>query len=208
MVTQPERAAPAPESDSRVRRQAEPGGADYIAVENTLTAEHGNVTVAGPLPPPLSQPSATLAVVKGTAEGTDTAREADPLAVGVTPPEGATLASECSRGRRGQTGPGGPVSAAMRSSPASSFLLCSLFGDALGLPKSAYIALPRRREWRVAAGQYRESFAAYGIRPQNTVIRLPNRTIYILPHVQEFLAGLHSTWVVCLPRWTLGVRDA
>ena len=96
----------------------------------------------------------------------------------------------------------------MRSSPASSFLLCSLFGDALGLPKGAYLALRRPREWRAAAGHYHETFAAYGIRPQNAVLRLPNRTIYILPHVQEFLAGLDSTWVDRLTRWTLGVRDA
>ena len=33
-------------------------------------AEHGDVTVAGPLLPSLSQPSANPAVVKGTAEGT------------------------------------------------------------------------------------------------------------------------------------------
>ena len=96
----------------------------------------------------------------------------------------------------------------MRSSPASSFLLCSLFGDALGLAKGAYLALPRPREWRAAAGHYCETFAAYGIRPQDTVLRLPNRTIYILPHVHTFLAGLDSTWVDRSTRWTLGVRNA
>ena len=30
----------------------EPGGAACVAVENTLMAEQGDVTVAGPLPPP------------------------------------------------------------------------------------------------------------------------------------------------------------
>ena len=80
------------------------------------------------------------------------------------------------------------------SSPTSSFLLCSLFGDALGLSQGAYLDFPRPRKWRAAAGHYREIFAAYGIRPQETIFRLSNRTIYILPHVQEFLAGLDSTW--------------
>ena len=42
----------------------------------------------------------------------------------------------------------------------------------------------------------------------DTVLRLPNRRIYILPHVQEFLAGLDSTWEDRLSRWTLGVRNA
>ena len=91
------------------------------------------------------------------------------------------------------------------SSPTSWFLLCSLFGDALGLPQGAYLDLPRPRECRAAAGHYREIFAAYGIHLQDTVLRLPNRRIYILPHVEEFLAGLDSTWEDRLTRWTLGV---
>ena len=37
--------------------------------------------------------------------------------------------------------------------------------------------------------------------------RLPNLRIYILPHVQEYLAGLDSTWED-LTRWILGVRNA
>jgi len=93
-------------------------------------------------------------------------------------------------------------------SPTSSFLLCTLFSDALGLPQGAYLDFPRPREWRAAAGHYREVFAAYGIRPQDIVLRLQNRRIYILPHVQEFLAGLDSTWEDRLTRWTLGVRNA
>ena len=53
---------------------------------------------------------------------------------------------------------------------------------------------PPPREWRAVAGHYRENFTAYAIRPQGTVLRLPNRRIYVLPHVQEFLAGLDTTW--------------
>ena len=94
------------------------------------------------------------------------------------------------------------------SSLTSSFLLCTLFGDALGLPQGAYLDFPRPREWRAAAGHQREIFAAYDIRPQDTELRLPNRRIYILPHVQEFLAGLDSTWKDRLTRWTIGVRNA
>ena len=39
-------------------------------------------------------------------------------------------------------------------SPTSSFLLCSLFSDALGLPQAAYLDFPRSREWAVAVGRY------------------------------------------------------
>ena len=46
------------------------------------------------------------------------------------------------------------------SSPTSSFLLCSLFGDALGLPQGAYLDFSRPRKWRATAGHYRETFAA------------------------------------------------
>ena len=40
------------------------------------------------------------------------------------------------------------------------------------------------------------------------MLRLPNRRVYILPHVREFLAGPDSTWEDRLTRWTLGVRNA
>ena len=76
----------------------------------------------------------------------------------------------------------------------------------LACPKPPTLASPDREN--AAAGHYRETFAAYGMRPQDTVLRLPNRRVYILPHVQEFLAGLDSTWEDRLTRWTLGVRNA
>ena len=93
-------------------------------------------------------------------------------------------------------------------SPTTSFLLCSLFGDALGRRQGAFLDFARPREWRAAAGPYRDIFAADAIRPQDTVLRLPNRRIYILPHAQEFLAGLDSRWKDRLTRWTHGVRNA
>ena len=68
--------------------------------------------------------------------------------------------------------------------------------------------LPRPREWPEAAGHYRQIFAAYAISPHDIALRLPNRRIYILPHVQDILAGLDSTWEDRLTRWTLGVRNA
>ena len=88
------------------------------------------------------------------------------------------------------------------SSPTFLFRFCSLFDDAHDLPHGAYLDFPRPREWRAAAGHYREILAAYGIRPQDTVLRLPNRRIYILPHAQEFLTGLDPTWEDRLTRWT------
>ena len=69
-----------------------------------------------PFPPALSQPSATLVEVRGTAEGTGPARESDPSAAGVAPPEGATLVSEGDPGGREQTEPGGAVSVATENS--------------------------------------------------------------------------------------------
>ena len=59
-----------------------------------------------------------------------------------------------------------------------------------------------------AAADYRQRFAAYAIQPRDIVIRLPNQRIYIGPHVQEFLAGLHAEWEDRPTRWTLGVRNA
>ena len=49
-------------------------------------------------------------------------------------------------------------------SPTSSFLLCSLFSDALGLPQEAYLDFPRSREWEVAVYCYRTLVVAFGIR--------------------------------------------
>ena len=93
-------------------------------------------------------------------------------------------------------------------SPTSSFLLCSLFSDTLGLPQEAYQIFPRTREWKVAAAHYRERFAAYVIQQRDILLQLPNRRLYIAPHVQEFLAGLHVEWEERLTRWTGGVRQA
>ena len=74
-------------------------------------------------------------------------------------------------------------------SPTFFFLLCSLPSDALDMPREAYLDYPRTREWEAAAADYREHFAAYAIRRQDILLRLPNRRIYILHHVQEFLAA-------------------
>ena len=45
-------------------------------------------------------------------------------------------------------------------SPTSSFLLRSLFSDALGLPQAAYLDFPRSREWEVAIDRYRTLIVA------------------------------------------------
>ena len=93
-------------------------------------------------------------------------------------------------------------------SPTSLFLLCSVFRDALCLPRDAYLDFPRTRGWEAAAARYRVVFEACAIQPQDIFLRLPNRRICIAPHVQEFLAGLDSEWEERLTRWTLGVRNA
>ena len=55
---------------------------------------------------------------------------------------------------------------ALGRSPTSSFVPCSLFGNALDLPQQAYLDFPRRREWQATAAHYRTLFAAYGIQPE------------------------------------------
>ena len=51
-------------------------------------------------------------------------------------------------------------------SPTSSFLLFSLFSDALGRPQAAYLDFPRPREWEAAADRYLALFTTFGIRSQ------------------------------------------
>ena len=53
-----------------------------------------------------------------------------------------------------------------RRSPTSSFLLFSLFSDALGRPQAAYLDFPRPREWEAAADRYLALFTTFGIRSQ------------------------------------------
>lgn len=48
---------------------------------------HGDATVAGPFTLPLSQPNATPASARLTADGTGSELESDPSAEGVIPPE-------------------------------------------------------------------------------------------------------------------------
>ena len=89
-------------------------------------------------------------------------------------------------------------------SPTSSFLLCSLFNDALDLPSQAYL------DWELeaAASRYRSLFTAFEIQPQDVLLRLPNRRLYIGPHAQEYLVGLDSEWEEHLTRWVLAVPNA
>ena len=90
------------EGDPRVKGQAEPGDAGYVAAENFCTAGDGNTTAPGRLPPLLRQPNATPTTAGATTEGTDPARERYPLAAGVTPPEGEAPSSGGEPGVRGQ----------------------------------------------------------------------------------------------------------
>lgn len=92
--------------------------------------------------------------------------------------------------------------------PTSSFLLCSLFSDALSQTQRAYLDFPRPREWQAAASHYREVFATYAILAQDILLRLQNRRVYVVFHVQVFRAGLDFMWGDRLTRWTRGVRNA
>ena len=76
--------------------------------------------------------------------------------------------------------------------PTPSFLLCSLFSDALGLPSAAYLDLPRPREWESAVSRYCTLFTAFEIRSQDVLLRLTHRRLYVGPHVQKYLVGLSS----------------
>ena len=77
----------------------------------------------------------------------------------------------------------------------------------MDLPQEACLDFPRTREWEEAAAHYRTLFGAYGIRP-HILLRLPNRRLYIGPHVQEYLAGLDAEWGERLMRWTRDVQSA
>ena len=90
-------------------------------------------------------------------------------------------------------------------SPTSSFLLCPLFSDALGLPSRPYLDSPRSREWESAASRYRTLFTTFEIRPQDVLLRIPYRRLYIGPHFQEYLVGLESEREERLTRWVLAV---
>ena len=48
-----------------------------------------------------------------------------------------------------------------RRSPTSSFLLFSLFSDALGMPQGEYLDFPWPKDWEAAAGRYRALLAAF-----------------------------------------------
>ena len=67
---------------------------------------------------------------------------------------------------------------------------------------------PRPREWESAVSRYRTLFTAFEIQPHDVFLRLPDRRLYIGPHVQEYLVGLNSEWEEHLNRWVLGVQSA
>ena len=58
------------------------------------------------------------------------------------------------------------------------------------------------------AAHYRTLFAAYGIRPQDTLLQFSNRRLNIGPHVQEYLTGLDAELGERLIRWTRDVQAA
>ena len=83
-----------------------------------------------------------------------------------------------------------------------------MFSDALGLLSQAYLDFLRSKEWEAAVTRYRMLFTAFDIRPQDVLLRLPNRRLCIRPHIQEYLVGLDSEWEGHLTRWALVVQNA
>ena len=62
-------------------------------------------------------------------------------------------------------------------SPTYSFLLCSMFCDALCLPRNTYLDFPRTREWEAGAARCRVVFEAYAIESPGIFLRFRNRRI-------------------------------
>ena len=91
-------AAPASEGDSRVREKAEPGDAAYVAAENVVIVGNGDVMV--PLAPPTESSQRHPSGGEGHGGGNGPGAGERPLAAGVIPPEGATLALEGDPGVR------------------------------------------------------------------------------------------------------------
>ena len=77
-------------------------------------------------------------------------------------------------------------------SPTSSFPLCSLFSDALDLRSQACLDFPRSSEREAAFSRYRTLSTAFEVRPQDVLLRLRNRRLYIKPRVQEYVVGIDS----------------
>ena len=92
-------------------------------------------------------------------------------------------------------------------------------------PTSSFLMLPvQRRSGPAFAGVSRflplkgmESsgkpvpYAVHSVRDPTTECRaavIPNRRLYIGPHVQEYLVGFHDEWEEHLTRWVLAVRNA
>lgn len=81
---------------------------------------------------------------------------------------------------------------ALGRSPTSSFLLGSLFSDALDLPQGSYLDLSHPRKWETTVFCYHALFAAYDLRPKAILFRLSNWRFYTGPHVQAYLMGLDA----------------
>ena len=94
---------------------------------------------------------------------------------------------------------------ALGRSPTSSFVLCSLFSDALDLPQEASTSPLQGNGKRLPPTTVR---CAPRTASDPKTSSTPNRRLYIRPHVQEYLAGLDAEWEERLTRWTLGVRSA
>lgn len=89
----------------------------------------------------------------------------------------------------------------------SNFLVPLMLTDQRHLPSQAYLDFPRSREWGAAVSRYGTLFTAFEIRPQDVLLRLPNRRLYSEPHVQEYLDSLDSDCEEDLMKWVLAVLN-
>lgn len=90
-------------------------------------------------------------------------------------------------------------------SPTSSFLLCPLLHDAIGLLQGENNDFPPSGAYKVVCVHHRTLFTAFGIRTQDPSPRTPNWRPYIGQHAYEYLVILDGCWERHPEVWALGV---
>ena len=87
-----------------------------------------------------------------------------------------------------------------RRTPTSSCLLSPLFCSILGLPTGLYLDFSCSKEWEVVIDHYRKPSIALRIRPQNILLWILDRRLYIGRHLQ-------ATWWASMWRGTSTRQD-
>ena len=87
-----------------------------------------------------------------------------------------------------------------RRTPTSSCFLSPLFCSILGLPTGLYLDFSCSKEWEVVIDHYRKPSIALRIRPQNILLWILDRRLYIGRHLQ-------ATWWASMWRGTSTRQD-